>query len=794
MLTRVLIQRGNFAPDPARGWREAGDWPARWVCHPDQPVAPFVSAYRLRVSTPAPLVARIHVSADERYHLFLDGQLLARGPERGAPNQWFFESFDLSLPPGEHTLVARVWSLGPHSPEAQMSVYPGFLLAAEAPHTALLSTGVADWMVKLLPGYAFRPAVPAFWKGASVHVDGAHFAWGFERGAGDDWLPVKARDAARDRIQDWELRPRHRLQPATLPAQVEATLPAGAVRLVSAPPSLDTQPIPMRAADALDEPEWQRWLDGEARVSVPPHTRRRVIIDLGRYNCAYPSLMVSGGARAMVRLLWSEAPYLQVDWWRGAKGNRNDIEGAYFLGMGDVFVPDGGAQRTFDTLWWQCGRYLELCVETAEDALTLDRLTLRETRYPLENESRFDCDDARIAALIPILTRGIQMTAHETYCDGPFWEEMQYLADTRLECLCTHVMTRDARLPAKALTQFDASRMPNGLTQSRFPTRVPQVIAPFSLFWVLMARDHALWRDSALVRALMPGVRQTMCAFERVLRPDGMLDAPEGWNFIDWIPNWDATAGAPPGGVAGVSAPFNWQYAYTLVCYADLETRLGEPELAARAMRIARVLAAALHERFWDARRGIFADDEAHSSFGEHAQCFAVLSGLISGAQRASIARALSADSDLERATIYFKHYLFETYCALERMDLMFDRLEQWHALTAQGLTTPVEKPNPRSDCHGWGSHPLFHLYASVLGIRPVALDFSRVEIRPQLGPLRRASCALVHPRGVIEAEFAHDSGALRGRVVLPAGVTGVVRLNGTNRALLEGENLLHGS
>jgi len=79
----------------------------------------------------------IHVSADERYELFLDGERVGRGPERGDPSHWYYETYQLDLKAGAHVLAARVWSLGPQAPLAQMSVRPGFLLCTEDPwHTA----------------------------------------------------------------------------------------------------------------------------------------------------------------------------------------------------------------------------------------------------------------------------------------------------------------------------------------------------------------------------------------------------------------------------------------------------------------------------------------------------------------------------------------------------------------------------------------------------------------------------------------------------------------------------------
>jgi alpha-L-rhamnosidase len=765
-----------FTMTQQRPWRERFDWDARWI-GPSTPLTPpFVSAYRLAFSSDTASDVLVDVSADERYILFLDGQIVGRGPERGAPSLWFYETVTLALTPGEHTLVAQVWAYGPLSPQAQMSVAPGFLLRAHGSWHERLSTGCAAWSFKQLRGYSFRPPVPAFWKGASVDIDGARFDWGFESGAGDSWTAPAQLTPGTERISDWELAPRHRLTPAALPAQLERPIRPGAVKLVTAPGlGQDTGSIPLRLADVLDRADWQRWLADEGVVTLPAHTTRRVLIDLDNYHSLYASLTVSGGAGSLIRVLWAESLYLEPDFWKGGKGHRDEIDGRYFLGMGDVYRPDGGAHRRFSPLWWGCGRFIEILVLTADAPLTLQAIDFIESRYPLENESHFNASDARLPALLPLLTRGIQMTAHDTYCDGPWWEEMMYLGDTRLEALCTYVMTRDVALPQKALMLFDHSRFPNGLTHSRFPTRLPQLIAPFSLWWVLMACDHAYWRDSAFVRTLMPGVRQTMQAYERHLNTDGLIDAPEGWNCFDWVPSWDSDAGTPPDGVSGVSGLINWHYIFVLTRYADLEAKLGEPELAARAERQAAALASRAAAAFFVPQRGVMSDTLTHDRFSEHTQCMALLASahpaVAASFDTARVLDGLRHAPDLDRATIYFSHYLFETCQQTGAIDILFKRMTLWFDLLDLGLKTPVESPRPRSDCHGWGAHPLYHLYATVLGIRPSALDFSEVTVQPQLGPLTHASCTLIHPKGEIVVEARRVDGRVDVQVRAPEGV-----------------------
>src|SRR4029453_13181000 len=98
----------------------------------------------------------------------------------------------------------------------------------------------------------------------------------------------------------------------------------------------------------------------------------------------------------------------------------------------------------------------------------------------------------------------------------------------------------------------------------------------------------------------------------------GLVQAPAGWNFMDWAREWHA--GVPPEGELGVGGSINWLYVYTLECAAQLEAWHGDPELAARARRIGAALAARLDATLWDEQRGLYADDLAHALFSERSE------------------------------------------------------------------------------------------------------------------------------------------------------------------------------
>ncbi len=777
MKTILDQHRLAVSPEPSSAARATDPV---WITPLDVRPPPEVTAYRLCFTLARPAVLHVQVSADERYRFSVDGLEVGRGPERGSDRIWCYDTYVLDLPAGDHVFTAIVWRLGAIGPLAQVGLEGGWLLQADPPFDTLVSTRSAAWETRPVAGLSFarpgpHPADGAWFVEPNQTTVGAAYPWGIEHGRGDGWAPARRR-AEYDGYA-YGLQPSHMLQPATLPAQLAAARSGGRVRHVAAGTWQDEQTLTVHGAAHLpaEAAGWQALVDGIGPLSIPPHTRRLVILDLEDYVCAYPQLTVSGGQGGRVTLGWAEA--LHRDASGKEKGHRAEIEGRTLLALTrDTLLPDGGAQRVFEPLWWRAGRFVAWLVETTAEPLTIEAFRLRETRYPLELESRFDCSDARLERVTQLAVRGLQMCAHETYMDCPYYEQLMYVGDSRLEALTTYAISADDRLPRKAIQLFGLSRLPEGLTQARYPSRDIQIIPPFSLWWIGMVHDYALWRgDRAFSAAHLPGVRAVLDCFLGHVTADGLLHAPPGWNFSDWVPGWPI--GVPPEGFTGISGLLNWHLIYTLGLAIRLEDAIGDRGLAQRWQQARAALAGAARKAFWDEARGLMADDLAHAHFSEHTQCLALLSGALDDDCRPRVGHGLLRDPGLTRTTIYFTHYLFETYRLLEQPGAFFDRLGLWFDLLGLGFKTPPEMPEPtRSDCHGWGAHPLYHFFATLAGIRPGSFGFETVEVAPMPGPLSSLSATLVHPRGLIDVALNFEVDRVHGRVALPSGVSGTFR------------------
>jgi hypothetical protein len=183
-----------------------------------------------------------------------------------------------------------------------------------------------------------------------------------------------------------------------------------------------------------------------------------------------------------------------------------------------------------------------------------------------------------------------------------------------------------------------------------------------------------------------------------------------------------------------------------------------------------------VHRSFWNNKRGIYADDLAHSSYSEHAQVLSILTEALPEKIERLVSQGLVADQDLHRTTVYFAHYLFECFARLGRTDCILDGMGLWTDHLALGMKTIVEMPEPtRSDCHAWGAHPLYHYVASILGIRPKGLGRRELVIRPNLGGLDFANVSFPFGGSQVFVGVRQTEQGPEFEVDLPVGVSGTL-------------------
>ena len=752
----------------------AGASEAKWIAPPGMHADSFGVFHARRIVELAAGPARfvVHVSADNRYRLYVNGAQVSSGPQRSDAMHWRYETVDLApvLRVGRNVIAAVVWNWGPNHPVAQHSLRTAFLLQGNGPSESVANTG-AGW--KLLRDSAYTDVRVtgsdvgnAYYAAAhGESVDGARYPWGWERLDYDDgaWytVPAAPRDPAivgdvllhaapgRGGYGDasgWQLEPRD------LPPMEETALRFAAVRRATGVPSSDG------------------FIRGGEALVVPPNTHATLLLDYARTTNAYTVVETSGGTGSALTLTYAEAAFDSA----GNKGNRNDVDGRRIRGIHDVVRPGGGERRRFQTLYWRSGRYVGLDVQTGAEPLRIHDVSGIFTAYPFVERGRFTSDLPWLADMWRMNWNGARIGAFETYMDTPYYEQLQYIGDTRLQALISLYVAGDDRLVRQAIVHFDDSRLPEGITTSRYPSELQQLIPPFALIYVAMVHDYQMHRDDpAFVRTRLAGIRGILDWYGRRVDSTGMLGPMPYWNFVDWAERW--ARGVPAGADDGHSATLSLLYAYALDRAALLETELGVPGMAQSYRERADGLRRAVLARAWDGRRRLFRDAPDSAAFSQQTNVLAILTDALPPAEQRALMERVLADSTLIPASYYFSWYVHEALRKVGLADRYIEQLAPWRTMLALGLTSAPEKPEPtRSDSHAWSAHPNYGLLATVLGVRPASSGFRTVSIAPALGPLRRVSGRVPHPRGGIDVALMRvGSAGLSAEVTLPPGVSG---------------------
>ncbi|MBX3118334.1 MAG: hypothetical protein KF784_04655 [Fimbriimonadaceae bacterium] len=788
-----------------------GQWNAKWIgpaAHPSEDLGVFAFRRTFTLETKTPDFW-VRVSADNRYKLYVNGQMLAFGPQRGDEKHWFYETLDLApyLVEGSNEIIALVWNFGRWAPMAQHTVRTAFVMeslrspspltgegwgggekgqsggVASPPPSSLTLTASplkgeepgsrhpaylqhafistpADWKVTRLDGWTFdmmHSGIGEFYidNGPGEIIDTSltpsprldEVAMG--RGAGGWGTPASEEPEPKPGgfippyltssqpppyfppeiiLNPWdtlEWRPPHVISQA----EERGTLSGGTPWMLI-PRSIPLMRYEVRAASPaarsaindqrsdISQPTDQSKIQNpKSKIDLFPG--QPLILDYGELLCAYPRIAartLQKGQKATVKVTYAEAPWVVG---KNEKGHRDELEGKEIRGYQDRFLFDHGG-GVAEPLWWRTYRYIQIETDIPVQIEAIDAI---ETGYPLQEESRFTADDPWVEKIWRVSVRTAERCAGETYFDCPYYEQLQYVGDTRIQALIGYYLGRDRALTRNAVETLGWSIMENGLTQSRYPSRQPQVIPPFSLWWVMMVWD-AVFYDPEFAHSIGEEARADLIRkIDRICEAFKSLpEAAPFWCFGDWVPGW--RWGVPSG---GLHAPMH---------------------------QILLRLAQAARDWLQDGSFGDPTFPKMEQIADEHSEALRRVFQLFHGnAPYPWPAEALKA-ANAPECTYYFQYY---KHLAMQPDDYMA-LMGPWKEMIENGLTTFAETPEPtRSDCHAWSAHPILGFFQLVAGVTSIAPGWKRARIAPKPGSLRRFDAQIAHPDGLLRVRYEDE-------------------------------------
>lgn len=522
--------------------------------------------------------------------------------------------------------------------------------------------------------------------------------------------------------------------------------------------------------------KWSAFLSGQSLLALPAVSEHTLEIQADVHSTAFlqwtfraltdavqksASTAASPTAQVYLKVMYSEGyeheprnyPFFRT------KSDRLDAEHGYLIGPFDevtLNLPADGSTVSYEPFWFRTLRIMRFHVSVTGPApVELVSFSATQVNYPMGIKASWhNPGDADSAAMWDVSVRTLRNCMFDGYVDCPFYEQLQYSGDSRSVGLFHYLLSGDDQLMRQAISSFGASVVSEGLTQSRFPSHVPQIIAGFPLYWVMQICDHHLYfGDSAFARTFLPRIDGVLDFFDQHVDAKGLVSGlpSDVWQYVDWVTSWGATDKHPDKGVptAGRATNchtfFSMLYAIVLRQAAGLARDVGRPGHAVEYDTRANALVAAIQEHCYDGR--FYADtttdalqERGPTAYSQHCQVFAVLCGACGENDRVRLlTEAFSADSGrFSKCSYVMQFYALRAFAlagdeAYEAF--LWPRVWQpWRGMLANNLSTWEEDDvRQRSDCHAWGSVPIYEYCTELAGVQPTAAGASQILFKPRL-------------------------------------------------------------
>ncbi|WWD01054.1 hypothetical protein V866_007992 [Kwoniella sp. B9012] len=709
-------------------------WVPNWIdSSSDNTAARLVSFTRTVNLKSNPSEALLHFSADTRYKLIVNGRRVAVGPSRSHSTIWYYDTLDISpwLTEGGNKvefLVIRYFAGSRGGMPFERTTFPGFTCIGKVGDEDLASakgwTAVVDDSRKYPTGLQ---------DDVFLHIN--------ERVSpipqNQSVTPVPySLKTLNGELAPWRLRPRE------IPLPESSSVSVNTINSIQSKSTQD---------------EWADYLSGKGVVSLEANTKHSLDIQADVHSTAFVrwSFISKKDTQIKLKITYSEGYELEPRFypWLRTKANRLDSKNGLLLGPYDEITLDipAGQEITYEPFWFRTFRLIRFEVEAGTAPVELVSFSATQVNYPLDVKGSWkEVGDEYSERIWDVSIRTLRNCMFDGYSDCPFYEQLQYSGDSRSVGLFHYLISGDDLLMRQAITNFAASITPEGLTQSRFPSHVPQIIAGFSLYWTLQICDHHLFfGDTPYAKSFVPKIDGVFEFFDQHIDELGLVSgiSEDVWQYCDWVTTWSATDDHPDKGVPTSGRKSNRHtylsllYAYVLRQAAGLLRQVGRPGNAAEYESRAESLRKAIKkhcydgEYFTDSTSDIAKGDDL--AYSQHCQVFAVLAGITTTEESIRILKGSFNDPKFSKCSYVMMFYALRAFS--QASDELYESnyatvWNPWKRMLDNGLTTWEEDDvRQRSDCHAWGSVPIYEFCTEVAGIKVIAPGCSKILFKPRL-------------------------------------------------------------
>lgn len=806
-----------------------------WDSGPQQPVNHYMYMRKVVDLPTEPMKVVVHVSADSRYKLYVNGEMVGRGPVRSDPRWQHYDTYDLttSLHKGRNSIAALVHHYGTDTFTYHLGrggfLFDGQVTCPSPPQPERTSGRVrvspvlpakelslvsdASWRVKAADAWASDiPRIsiqqefyevydanksPDGWTDADFDDSKWDRATVIGKAGIDPW--PKLTDRQIPFLYEKEIHPVGVVEVgvadpdgvdvpenhiAPLMSREKKTVSSETEKLASNTPALilrpnvedifAAQPInPRGLKESEARKKWQAANEGRGVCTVNPLPPE----ERAAGKAVYLVLDFGWEVAGMPRIKVSTRGSGMIDLGYGELLTNGKVDPHHNgVNYADRYIMKPGEQQ-WEVFERRAFRYMQIDFRDITEPVTVESVSLNFNTYPVQWNGEFRCSDKRLNDIWRIGAYTVQLNMEDAYTDCPWRERTQWWGDARVEAMSNYYAFGDYKLIRQGIIQVGQSQKEDGSTACFYPGVFDRIIPSFCLIWVGSIWDYYTYTgDAGLVREMYPKVEKLIGYFEQFRDKNGLISNVPGWMFIEWTQTE----------YEGAVSALNCFYFETLIHASNMARLAGDADGVEKYAGMASALQTAINTRLFDPARGAYPEYWSEEKQEFSPKISQMVNGLVAAydiapeARRKEILRyCMDTSKGVVPAGSYFAYYwlqaLLHNGYVQESLDYM---RANWGVMLDWGATTFWEQWNTgNSLCHGWASAPTVYLPAYILGVRPAEPGYTRAIVAPNTADLRWARGIVPTPLGDIKAEWKIIGDAFSMVVTIPDGMIADVSL-----------------